>query len=426
MGLLSWLDHRTLLACQGILIAAFSIMMFGLRSLYPGLRGVTYIAAGLFLGLPALALLALQGVIASRLLVFGAGPLVLLSAVLLYRGVLRFCCETLAGIGLGLSPDSARPTSGPRDHQPLLYAACAVTLLVFVVFAHGNVVYAPCVAALTWTLVLTRGLMALALFRCSGNRLQMRVFAYSMAFFTAATAAFGIAGILHPRPFDLDQRDAGMTLRLLTSLIFFCVQGVFYLLMYAGGVIESVHEQARRDYLSGTLNRRGIEDALRSEIARRQRSGGSFAILLLDIDQFKAINDSFGHAVGDEALRRVARILCHSVREYDSVGRYGGDEFMILLPQMGAEDALMTASRIREAVRAERGLADGLTLTASIGITCSSTFEELSAVIDRADTALYEAKHAGRDCERLQLQRRREPGKSEGILPAVEPLERAG
>jgi diguanylate cyclase (GGDEF)-like protein len=410
-----------------MVIAAFSIMMLGLRSLYPGLRGVLYIAVGFFFGLPALALIAAQGVIAPRLLVFGAGPLVLLSAILLYRGVLRFCCETLGQSGLGLSPETARRINGPRDHQPILYAACFLSLLTFIVFAHGEVVLAPCVAALTWTLVLARGLMAIALFRCSGNRLQMRFFAFSMAFFTFGTAAFGIADIVHPQAFNILRQNPVETLRLIASLIFFCVQGVFYLLMYAGGVIESVHEQARRDYLSGILNRRGIEDALRSEIARRQRSGGSFAILLVDVDHFKAINDNFGHSVGDEALRRVARILCHSVREYDSVGRYGGDEFLILLPQMGGDDALVTASRIREAVRAERGLAEGLTLTASVGITCSSSFEELSAVVDRADAALYDAKHAGRDCERLLTQRKRDPLRSDAqLLPAIEPLERAG
>lgn len=154
------------------------------------------------------------------------------------------------------------------------------------------------------------------------------------------------------------------------------------------------------DSLTGLYNRKKLDDILADELARFRRNHRPFAVLMLDIDNFKAFNDTYGHLVGDEILVNVAAILERSVRSVDYVARYGGEEFVVVLVETTADAAAEVAERIRAVVETPRPGADGqpLAVTVSVGVTDSRENDgRPEEVLARADSALYEAKNAGRN-----------------------------
>ena len=159
---------------------------------------------------------------------------------------------------------------------------------------------------------------------------------------------------------------------------------------------EQLERLSVTDGLTGLYNRRHLMERLRNETSRARRTGQPFAVVMLDIDDFKAYNDTHGHLGGDEVLTRVAAVLIASTRQVDCVARYGGEEFLLLLPDTGMASAVEVGERIREAVKAERFA--GGHVTVSLGV---ATFPEFGAspegVIMSADVALYQAKSSGRD-----------------------------
>ena len=168
-------------------------------------------------------------------------------------------------------------------------------------------------------------------------------------------------------------------------------------------VVRNLHaqleSQAVTDALTGLLNRRGFHQALESALARIERSGQRLAVLYLDLDGFKRINDSLGHDVGDQLLRRVGEQLKACLRPYDSLARIGGDEFTALLDNLGhPEDAAKVAEKLIELVSVRHTL-DGVdfTLGASVGIACfPECGQSVEGLLRSADMAMYEAKRAGR------------------------------
>jgi diguanylate cyclase (GGDEF)-like protein len=165
---------------------------------------------------------------------------------------------------------------------------------------------------------------------------------------------------------------------------------------------EALREQATRDSLTGLWNRRSITEALEREAARAKREGSSLALLMADLDRFKQVNDTYGHVAGDVVLREASRRMASSARVYDFVGRYGGEEFLILLPGCGEVVATRYAERIRAAIAEAPVTIDGdvqLPITASFGVTASSGTNcgSPQALIQAADEALYAAKRGGRN-----------------------------
>jgi diguanylate cyclase (GGDEF)-like protein len=147
---------------------------------------------------------------------------------------------------------------------------------------------------------------------------------------------------------------------------------------------------SERDPLTGALNRRGLDRAIEREAARRARYGGDLSVVLADIDKFKAINDVYGHAAGDEVLKAVARALSGAMRVADALARYGGDEFLVLLPATGPEDAEIARARLEE-VLAKAGAAHVPPFSVSLGVHSSgeADFEEL---FRESDKDLYRRK----------------------------------
>ncbi|HEX2199780.1 MAG TPA: diguanylate cyclase [Burkholderiales bacterium] len=157
-------------------------------------------------------------------------------------------------------------------------------------------------------------------------------------------------------------------------------------------------EISRTDGLTRLLNRRYWEEAVAAEFERCRRAGGRASLLMLDIDHFKAINDRHGHPAGDEVIRKLASILRDTLREQDVPGRYGGEEFGIVLPDTGAAGAEAIAERVRTRIEASTLSASGIRATVSIGIAALDVEDrDYSVWIAHADRALYSAKERGRN-----------------------------
>jgi len=166
--------------------------------------------------------------------------------------------------------------------------------------------------------------------------------------------------------------------------------------------LEGVRTEAATDPLTGLSNRKGFDAAIESAIASGQSSGGSFSLLICDIDHFKRFNDNFGHLIGDQVLKLVASVLKKDVRGNDVAARYGGEEFAIILPGSSLDEATAVAERIRrtvvnrEIIRRSSGEYLGR-VTLSIGIAYWRAGDTTVTLIDRADRCLYAAKRAGRN-----------------------------
>jgi two-component system, cell cycle response regulator len=162
---------------------------------------------------------------------------------------------------------------------------------------------------------------------------------------------------------------------------------------------SDLEDLAYRDELTELPNRRGATRQLDVLISRARRHGHQLALLLVDADRFKAINDEHGHAVGDIVLRELAARLRERVRREDVVGRWGGEEFVVALPETTPDGAVAVAESLRAAIAGTPVEADGLALpvTVSIGVA-AWTGQDLDDLVSRADTALYGAKTTGRNC----------------------------
>ena len=165
-----------------------------------------------------------------------------------------------------------------------------------------------------------------------------------------------------------------------------------------------LEELATIDELTGLYNRRRFLEMLEAEIERSRRYGAPMALVMADIDQFKSINDTYGHSFGDRVLLEVAKLLRTGARATDAVARYGGDEFMVLMPNTTAEEAVSAAERVRRQM-AQRTVSDErqsarVTLSAGIAALSSGGAATGDALVREADEALYAAKHSGRNCTR--------------------------
>lgn len=267
---------------------------------------------------------------------------------------------------------------------------------------------------------------------------KVRLVTAVVASATAAAAldrgyGFGVAGlvvIILTGPYvAIDSRDLLKTnLMALTGLVGLLVvvpldrfnqigTAVFALLAMAvstllGRVLEAsnrrafaldleLHRDARTDALTGLANRRGMQERGRVELKRSKRSGAPVSVLLCDLDHFKNINDRFGHEAGDAALVQTAAVLRGALRESDALGRWGGEEFIAVLPATGAAGAAEVAERMRAGIANTTftGIGEGTTI--SLGVATLSAVDDPTtawdALVKEADQLLYQAKHEGRN-----------------------------
>ena len=168
---------------------------------------------------------------------------------------------------------------------------------------------------------------------------------------------------------------------------------------------EDMRFKATHDPLTGLFNRGIIMDLLSRELSRTHRENGCTTILLGDVDHFKDVNDTLGHIAGDEVLREVARRMVASVRSYDYVGRYGGEEFLVVLNNWDASASLLRAEQIRRAIASVpvQTIQGPIPVTMSLGVLSSRDWglRPVEELLQEADVALYKAKAAGRNCAKL-------------------------
>ena len=161
--------------------------------------------------------------------------------------------------------------------------------------------------------------------------------------------------------------------------------------------LDVCEEAAFTDHLTGLANRRRFERQLEREVNRTLRLGHPFCLLMVDIDNFKKLNDTFGHSAGDEAIRLISKALRAGTRGIDLASRFGGEEFSILLVETPLERGMEVAERLRVAIRSI-SLPSGAQVTASFGVAeCPSSAQTASEILRAADDLLYEAKRNGRD-----------------------------
>ena len=162
---------------------------------------------------------------------------------------------------------------------------------------------------------------------------------------------------------------------------------------------EILAHQATHDPLTGLMNRRAILDRLREELARAGRSGNALAVGMCDIDHFKQINDTYGHQTGDDVLCGLANVLSESLRTYDSVGRIGGEEFLVIAPMKARMDWMSVFGRLCARIAGSKiaTRSGALSVTVSIGVSCAASESTVDGISAAADTALYLAKSEGRN-----------------------------
>jgi diguanylate cyclase (GGDEF)-like protein len=285
-------------------------------------------------------------------------------------------------------------------------------------------VYAPVVAVLLDEIVFTyvvpgmrlRLLTATPLFCLQmiqgGMSLVSGATAYRRSHRLTATAFFALAAVLaarvvyaslHPEALHSAFWDSPMqTIVFSFASLFVVVATLGFVLMCSDQLYLELERQTMLDPLTGISNRRTLDMLAVQALASAQRHDRPLALLLVDADYFKRINDDCGHAVGDEALCLLAATLRRELRNEDLLGRLGGEEFVAVLPESDMQDALASAERLRRAVEELDFAAGGrpVPLRISIGVAAMRAGDDFAALLRRADVAMYAAKRAGRNCVR--------------------------
>ncbi|QGX40322.1 GGDEF domain-containing protein [Permianibacter aggregans] len=211
----------------------------------------------------------------------------------------------------------------------------------------------------------------------------------------------GMFALTHGKAIYSMSQATIQSLNMINAVISFSTLALISYFFREGSIYNerSMERLANTDPLTQLPNRRYLWKQLEAEVLRTTDGGAPFALVLADLDGFKRINDQYGHEVGDQVLTEVARRMRSCLRENDVVGRWGGEEFLILMPQMSANDAFQAAERVRRAV-AESPMetsVGALSLTISLGVAHHRPGIDLGETIHRADTAMYRAKMGGRN-----------------------------
>jgi len=383
MSLWSWFDSRTLFSCQVLAALVFATLFFAMRRANPTLRGVGSIAFSFLFGVAGILLLFLRGSIPNFLSMTIASALVLTAFTLQYSATLRF---------LGVS----------RSFSPIWVLNAGVLLIIFYFGQIQHSIVARIIAS-SLAIAVIRALISMDLLRHTQGRTHIRLFGIVMAIFAVLSCTRAIVSYLNRAPSNYLQQGNFQTIAMGGDLLYICLLGMFFCAMINSKILAVITDQSEQDTLLGILNRRGIESRLAVELKRAERSTQKLCVALVDIDYFKTINDTDGHAAGDNALCSVVTAISTKLRAYDLLGRFGGDEFLLILPQTPVGGALIVAERIGEAARSLPAIYRGRPLSLSIGLTEAVPSDDSTSLLSRADQALYQAKHVGRNCTRVVL-----------------------
>jgi GGDEF domain-containing protein len=309
---LSWMDNRTLFACQTLLTAVYAGALLIMRQTNRHLPGTGSLAFGFVCGFLGCAMIVIRSSVPNFIFIVVENFFVFSAFALFYRGILLFF----------RSSRTAR----------VVWISIAVSLLLLIYVSTVEDRIALRIIIISLTLLLSRCLVAIELFRQGRQRPILSFFGALMATYALFGVCRSAITFLHGPPYDITQTSRFQTPSLVINLLFICVIGLFFLLMLNSELMAIVEAQSLQDPVTGALNRRGIDQRLALELVRAERNGDQIAIALLDIDHFKQINDTAGHAAGDVALKQLVERISSRLRCYDFFGRYGGDEFLLVLP----------------------------------------------------------------------------------------------
>lgn len=372
------LDLRTIVVIAGVMGILLALLLDSMRRTYPasikGLREWTLAAAITVVG--AL-LVATRGRGPDWLSIIVANMLLMSGNMLVYLGVQRFYGQApatrvmlgvLTLIGGALTWFTlVEPNYGARVVLVTGFVCCFSLAAVLLLVRHAGRSFPA------WFLIVI---------------LLIRVAVAFWRFLVGLQE--GPAGGL------FDTSSAQMAYLMTNSLVLLAAM-VGLMLLASNRLRRELEHLARHDPLTGTLTRRALIDEAEQELDRCRRHGRSMVMLMLDLDHFKGINDGHGHLVGDRVLIDFVARVGEALRRSDKLGRYGGEEFVVLLPETGVQEARIVAERIRAKVQVHK---PGIpAYTVSIGGAVNQADEgKIEALLDRADEALYKAKDAGRNC----------------------------
>ncbi len=376
-------DNRSLAAAAAVATLLCTAARFLLRSMHPAMPGLTQWAWAAALGVPALALYAAHGKVPDWMTVLLPQILLVSGFLLAYGGFRRFLDRPHLGVKLWL----------------LLGAAFLLPLLgAHLTGAQTVRSIAGSLAIATVTALLARALLAWAPPGRTAVRATAGVYGLTSLFFLGRAAAIAASS----QPDLVLHSDGFSSVALLWSLGLILATTLGMALMTGERLQDELNHQASRDPLTGALNRRAFALLAPKTLARCQRNGEALAVLVMDLDHFKQINDRHGHAMGDTYLCRFVEIAEQTLRAEDVVCRFGGEEFVALMPGATLSQALAAADRLRAAFAAQMLAAPDLpfSATVSIGVGALTPDESIEDLLDRADQALYAAKRNGRNrCE---------------------------
>lgn len=378
-------DIRTLLAAVALATAFCAAARFLLWRMHPHVPGLGLWAWAGLLAACALFLFTLRGILAE--------PLVLSLAQLVIVA------------GLLLAWDGFRRFLGRPPLVPLMLVAPLVALATVVAIAHLHSSLILRALANSTTIALVSALIARELLGApapagAATRATAYIYLANAGFFVVR----GVSALAEGTNDGALQQGSMSALPLFWWLCVTVALTLGMALMTGERLQGDLDRQASRDPLTGALNRRAFALAAEKEVARARRNERPLAVLMMDLDYFKQINDRMGHATGDDILRRFVTVADRVLRAEDQFCRFGGEEFVALLPDTGAEQALAAAERLRLAFAGETAVLprppNSFAFTVSIGIAEMLAGEELEDTLRRADSALYRAKAAGRNrCE---------------------------
>ncbi|WP_211453328.1 GGDEF domain-containing protein [Collimonas antrihumi] len=364
------------------LLSLTMILVLGslLRTGMPGVR--EWFAANLAV-VGALLLLGLRGIAPDFISIVVANTLLALAAAGYYAGCARF---------LGRPP-----------HLPRLTAGVVLLILALLTWRYINDSIPMRVLATTMfsSIVCVAVAVLLLRHRPAGRRRYNYWFAAGLALvFALCQAVRGLYFILLYSPSDpLMLNSSWNMVLLIIGAVIMPTMTMAAVMMIHDAMLEVAEDATNHDHLTGALSRKHLETLAREQIVRAGKSGRSLSLLIIDLDHFKHINDTHGHAGGDTVLREFVRMTRSSLRDSDALGRMGGEEFAVLLPDTDTVGALRIAERLREQAKMQRvaGTFGECSYSISAGVAtwrAGETFDHLSM---RADRALYTAKSAGRN-----------------------------
>jgi diguanylate cyclase (GGDEF)-like protein len=235
---------------------------------------------------------------------------------------------------------------------------------------------------------------------------------YSYRFTTSIAFLFALGHVIRGVVYAFNYDPLSSSLQASSWNLLFLSIGILVLPIYTMGAVMMVHDKmmakalddANRDFLTGIWSRRAFSEVANRELLRARRTKRALSVLVFDVDHFKKLNDTYGHAIGDQVLIAIAQRAGKEVRSIDYLARIGGEEFAVLLPETDASAALVVAERLRKSLSADvqvhpltAGPIHAAPVSVSIGAAVSTRDESISELLNKADHALYQAKAAGRN-----------------------------